>query len=31
VILANIGILIVMLPWIGALIELCEHVIRGIG
>ncbi|MCY4274654.1 MAG: NADH-quinone oxidoreductase subunit NuoN [Gammaproteobacteria bacterium] len=31
VIVVNIGILIIMLPWIGALIELCKHVIRGIG
>ncbi|MCY4228567.1 MAG: NADH-quinone oxidoreductase subunit NuoN [Gammaproteobacteria bacterium] len=31
VIVANIGILVVMLPWIGALIELCRHAIRGIG
>ncbi|MXZ81966.1 MAG: NADH-quinone oxidoreductase subunit NuoN [Gammaproteobacteria bacterium] len=31
VLAANIGILIVILPWIGTLIALCEQVIRGVG
>ncbi|MYB34074.1 MAG: NADH-quinone oxidoreductase subunit NuoN [Gammaproteobacteria bacterium] len=30
VIIANIGILLVMLPWVGALIELCSYAVQAI-